>query len=90
MTRPTRHNFHLPLPEGLYRRLQRESQRTGAPATRVVREALELHLRDREREAVHEGLTEYVARMAGTGVDLDEDLAEAALEALRETSEPEP
>lgn len=82
MERPSARNFHLPLPDPLYRRLRKEAERSGTPATRLVRDALERYLRERERQAVHDAIVEYAASTAGTGVDLDEDLQEASLEFL--------
>lgn len=90
MPTPDKRNFHLPLPEPLYRRLRAESRRSGRPATRVVREALERHLREQERLAVHEAIVEYAVEMAGTGADLDEDLQEASLESLAGILDDEP
>lgn len=82
MERQSTKNFHLPLPDLLYRRLRREAERSGTPATRLVRNALEQYLRERERQAVHDAIVEYALEMAGTGVDLDEDLQAASLECL--------
>lgn len=82
MERPSTRNFHLPLPEPLYRRLRKEAERSGTPATRLVRNALEGYLRERERKAVHDAIVEYAVSMAGSGVDLDEDLQETSLEFL--------
>ena len=87
MEKPSTRNFHLPLPESLYRRLRQEAERSGTPATRLVRNALESHLRERERQAVHDSLVEYAVEMAGTGADLDEDLERASLEFLVEEDE---
>lgn len=83
MEKPTR-NFHLPLPEALYQRLRTEAARSRTPATRLVRQALERYLRERERQAVHDSIVEYAREMAGTGADLDEGLQEASLEFLYE------
>lgn len=82
MPDPDKRNFHLPLPDRLYQRLRSEARRSGTPATRLVREALEKYLRDRERQAVHKAVVEYATSMAGSGADLDEDLQEASLESL--------
>lgn len=66
-------NFHLPLSEGLYRRLRREADRCGTPATRLVRKALERYLVERERQSVHDAIVSYAVEMSGTGADHDED-----------------
>lgn len=76
-------NLHLPLPDALHRALLEESERSGRPATAIVREAVEAYLQERRRAAVHEELTVYAKRWAGSPVDLDEPLAKAAAEQLR-------
>jgi len=75
-------NFHLPLPEPLYRRLRSEAQRSRTPATRLVCKALERYLEDKERQAVHAAVVEYATRAAGTPEDLDEAWEVAGLECL--------
>jgi len=63
---PTR-NFHLPLPESIYRALQEEAAALKRPATSVAREAI----------------ATYAAKHAGTSADLDPALEEAGVELLR-------
>lgn len=75
-------NFHLPLPEELYRRLRSQAAATGQPATAVARHAIEAWLRQRRRAAVYEAIHKYAVAMAGTGDDLDPALEAASLEHL--------
>jgi predicted transcriptional regulator len=82
MPKPVR-NFHLPLPEPLYRRLQDVAARANRPATAVARYAIESWLRHQRRAAVREAIAAYAAGAAGSREDLDPDLENAALEALR-------
>jgi hypothetical protein len=85
MATPVR-NFHLPLPEPLYRRLQDVAARANRPATAVARYAIETWLRQQRRAAVREAVAAYAAEVAGSRQDLDPDLEAASLEAWR----PEP
>src|SRR5262245_28651562 len=82
MPAPTR-NFHLPLPEALYRRLQDVAARANRPVTAVARYAIESWLRQQRRAAVREAIAAYAAGAAGTPEDLDPQLEAASLEALR-------
>ena len=77
-------NFHLPLPEALYRRLRRQAAAAGQPATVVARHAIEAWLRERRRAAIHEAIAAYAARAADTLDDLDPALEAASLEHLAE------
>ncbi|MBI2161891.1 MAG: hypothetical protein HYU25_16205 [Candidatus Rokubacteria bacterium] len=77
-------NFHLPLPEELYRRLRNQAAAAGQPATVVARHAIEAWLRERRRAAVTEAISAYATAMAGTGADLDPALEAASLEHLAE------
>jgi hypothetical protein len=76
-------NFHLPLPEPVYRALRDEAAALGRPATAVARDAIEAWLRERRRMAVREALAAYAAAQAGTAADLDPALEEAGLDLLR-------
>ena len=80
---PSLRNFHLPLPEDTYRALRDEAEAMKRPATLVAREAIEDWLRERRKAALHEEITTYAARHAGTEVDLDPALEEAGAEVLR-------
>ena len=82
MPKPVR-NFHLPLPEPLYRRLQEVAARANCPATAVARHAIDSWLRQQRRAAVRETIAAYAAAAAGSHEDLDPDLEVASLEALR-------
>lgn len=77
-------HLNVPLEEDLYLRLRAEAERTGRPATRIVREAIERFLEDTRRLAVHEAIASYAAAVAGTRDDLDPELEAAAVELLRD------
>lgn len=79
----TKKNFHLPLPEDVYRALREEAAAARRPATAVAREAIELWLRERRKAVVHEAIATYAAEHAGTAADLDPALEQAAIEVLR-------
>jgi len=76
------HNFHLPLPDPLYQTLRKEAERLKRPATGLAREAIESWLRRRHRQALHEAISDYAARHAGSDIDLDEELEAASIEHL--------
>ena len=73
-------NFHLPLPEPLYRRLRDAAARANQPATTVARHALEHWLRQHRRTVIREAVATYAAEVAGSRDDLDPALEAASLE----------
>jgi hypothetical protein len=75
-------NFHLPLPEDTYIRLRAEAERTKVPATTLAREAVDGWLRQQSRKARQEAISAYAKEMAGTNLDLDNDLETAGIEHL--------
>lgn len=75
--------IHVPLDERLYQRLRAESERTGRPATRIAREAIDRYLEEAHRTAVHEAIASYAVSCAGTEADLDPSLEASAVEQLR-------
>jgi hypothetical protein len=79
----SRKNFHLPLPEDVYKALREEAASVKRPATVVAREAIELWLRERRKAVVREAIAAYAVDQAGTVTDLDRALEQAGLEALR-------
>ena len=79
-------NFHLPLPEETYNHLRAEAERARVPATTLAREAVDLWLRQRLRQATHDAIAAYAAEMAGTKLDLDTDLESAGIEHLVKSS----
>jgi predicted transcriptional regulator len=81
-------NFHLPLPDGLYRRLREAAERTNQPATTLARHAIDTWLRQHRRAMVREAIAEYAAQVAGTPDDLDKDLEAASLESWLEQPPP--
>lgn len=85
----TARNLHVPLDAELHERLRAEADRTGRPATRIAREAIEHYLAEMRRAAVHEAIASYAVTVAGGKGDLDPELEAAAVEHLREGEEDE-
>jgi predicted DNA-binding protein len=81
----TAHNFHVPLPVGVYRRLRYEAERQHKPATQLVKQVVEYWLDEQEKLALHEEIARYAAEAAGTVDDLDEQLEAAGLDHLSES-----
>ena len=77
-------NFHLPLPNPLYRRLRSAAERANQPATTIARYAIDSWLRQQQKLMVREAIAAYAADVAGTPADLDEQLEAASLERWRE------
>jgi predicted transcriptional regulator len=77
-------NFHVPLPDDLYRALRQESERTSRPATVLAREAIRAWLFHRERAARSQAVTEYAEAVAGSQDDLDVELEMAGIESWRD------
>lgn len=75
----TMRNFHLPLPEPVYRRLRNAAEQTNQPATALARYAIESWLRQRRKTLVREAIAAYAAEVAGSRDDLDGDLEAASL-----------
>ena len=75
-------NFHLPLPEALYRRLRSQAAAARQPATVVARHAIEAWLGQRRRAAIPGAIAAYAVKAAGTLDDLDPALEAASLEHL--------
>lgn len=84
MAGPTVRNFHLPLPENLYRQLRDEAEEAGLPATVLARHAIEAWVRQRKKAAVREAIAAYAAEHAGSRADLDPELEAASLELWRQ------
>ena len=79
-----RRNFHVPLPDDLYRALQTEAERCRKPANAVAREAIAQWLEAQRQARIDEAILAYAAEVAGTADDLDPDLAAAGLELLKD------
>jgi predicted DNA-binding protein len=84
------HNFHVPLPAGVYSRLRVEAERQHKPATQLVKQVVEYWLDQQEKLTLHEDIARYAAEMAGTCDDLDEQLENTSLEYLESASEKTP
>lgn len=80
----TTRNFHLPLPDPLYRRLRDAAERTKQPATTLARYAIDSWLRQHRKARLREAIAEYAVSVAGTTDDLDTDLEQASLDHLSE------
>lgn len=76
-------NFHLPLSHDLHAMLREEAERSGQPATSLAREALAQWLGQRRKQRLHEEISAFARAEAGTDLDLDEELEQAGLEAIR-------
>ncbi len=74
------HNFHLPLPEPLYRRLRDAAARANQPATTVARYALDHWLRQHRKAVLRETIAAYAAEVGGSRDDLDPALEATSLE----------
>ncbi len=79
---PARRNFHVPLPDDLYRALQAEAERTRRPANALAREAIAHWVGLQRQERIDQEILAYVQAMAGTAADLDPALEVASLESL--------
>jgi predicted DNA-binding protein len=77
------HNYHVPLPSGVYSRLRSEAERQHKPATQLVKQAVEYWLEEQEKLALHEEIARYASELAGTCDDLDEQLEVAGVEHLK-------
>jgi len=83
----THRNFHVPLPDEIYRALRAEAEFLQQPATLLARLAIEAWLEQRRAAALHAEIAAYAARHAGTDLDLDPELEAAGLEVLNEEPE---
>jgi urease accessory protein UreF len=77
-------NFHLPLPEALYRELRDAAESVGQPATRLAQELVRRGLDQLRRVRQRQAIARYATAVAGTPADLDQDLEAAALEGWRD------
>ncbi len=72
-------NFHLPLPEQTYTLLRAEAERAQVPATMIAREAIDTWLRDQARKSRHDSIAAYAMEVAGTDLDLDQEMESAGI-----------
>lgn len=82
MPRASLRNFHVPLPDDLYRRLRAEAASADVPATEIARDAIDHWLRERRRADMHRAIAAYAEECAGTRLDIDSDLEAASVEYL--------
>ena len=82
---PDVQNFHLPLPDAVYRQLRQEADRRRVPATALAREAVEAWLDKAQREVLHSEIAKYAKEHAGSQVDLDQQLEAAGVEMLKDS-----
>jgi hypothetical protein len=79
-----RRNFHLPLTEALHAELRALAEQTGQPATKLATEFVRQGLAELARVRRRERIGAYAAAVAGTQDDLDEELEDASIDALRD------
>ncbi len=75
-------NFHVPLPSKTYLELRKVSDDLSQPATKIVKVLIELWLKGKKRQFIHQGVLDYAKAHAGTKADLDFELEGAAVEEL--------
>ena len=75
-------NFHVPLPDSLYKALKVASVETRRPRTDIAREAIIMWLGALERQRVDTQIEAYARAMAGSPADLDPDLEAAGVSHL--------
>lgn len=73
------HNFHLPLPQELYVRLQKEARARSQSLTGLVRVAIYYWLKQKRRMSLHREIAAYAEENAGTPCDIDAELESAAV-----------
>lgn len=73
-------NFHVPLPQEMYRRLQEEARLLNSPATQVAREAIAAWLKERQHQAQTLAIRAYAQSVAGSPEDFDSEFSAASLE----------
>jgi hypothetical protein len=78
-------NFHVPLSDDTYLHLRSVSEATKVPATTLARQAIDAWLLDWARRERHLAIAQYASEMAGTELDLDDELEAAAIEHLLNT-----
>ena len=72
--------LNLPLSDETHRALFDEARRSGVPATRLARSAIEEWLQERERERRREEIRRFAVEHAGGEYDLDPALEAVAAE----------
>ena len=80
----SRKNLHVPIDPDVHARLVAQARRVRSPVTVVAREAIEAWIAELERRARFDAIRAYAEATAGSEADLDEVLAEAAVESLAE------
>ena len=80
-------NFHVPLPEELYKQLRAEAERSQQSATALARYAIAWWLQQRQKAALDESIRAYAAQGAGTPADVDQALEAAAVDHLLDEEE---
>lgn len=75
--------LNLPLPREMHEAIFAESHEMGVPATRLVRSVLEDWLRERRRARRREEVRRFAMEHAGSELDLDPELEDAATEELQ-------
>jgi hypothetical protein len=78
----TLRNFHVPLPDDVYKQPHAEAERSQQPATALARAAIAWWLQQRRKATLHEAICAYAAQYAGTAADVDQALEAASVEHL--------
>ena len=87
MTVSSPKKLNLPLPEGMHSALFAEARRTGVPATRLARAAIEDWLEKQKRDRRRDDVRRFALGHAGGEYDLDPVLESVAAEELRRFDE---
>ena len=74
--------LNIPLPEEMHRALFAESRHSGIPATRLVRSILEDWIEQQKRKRRRDDVRKFATTYAGSELDLDPELEDAAAEEL--------
>ncbi|MDE0030665.1 MAG: hypothetical protein OXU42_14835 [Deltaproteobacteria bacterium] len=69
-----RHSQHVLLPTDIDPRLKAEPERSGQSRAVLVRQAIEVWLAERDKEALHDAIGNFARSTAGTPADLDTTL----------------
>lgn len=76
------HNFHVPLPEDLYKNLKKEAMQFHMAATELARYAIMFWLKKAQKASLHKAISKYAAGCAGTEFDLDKEFEKESMNLL--------
>ncbi len=75
-------NFHVPLPENLYKQLRLEANKSNRPATELARNAIEEWLGEKRKNDIQNAIIDYAKNNAGTNHDIDKELENITIECI--------